>query len=200
MSYGTVIFPKVDTFSKYSNFTLEELQGAIDAEIRFMTNKFNNFRGLALCTPHDLFGRESYERIHALVNDYFNDYVESYKTKFELENLLDLKYQVETPISDTLPFLEFPYIGYTTREEVIANVNECTNLLLKYKGQILGLCLGTPIDITPRDEKQYVDGHYEPITYLEGVLDELEDSLEECLRDICGDRLVLKYWDERKQG
>lgn len=200
MSYGIVIFPKIEDFSKYSNFSIDEIRSAIDAETRFMTNKFNNFRGLALCTPYDLFGKESYERIHSLVNDYINDYVESYRTRFELCSLLDLKCQEELPTRDTVPGLEFPYLSCTTKEEVQDAINESSNSLLEIKGKILGLCLSTPIDITPRDELQYADGHYEPISYLEVELDSIEECLDDCLRDLFSEKLVLDYWDARKQG
>lgn len=208
MSYGTALFPKIEDFSNYCNLSEEELQSSIDSEVRFMTNKFNNFRGLALCTPYDLFGKDAYERICSLVDDCFNDYVESYKLNFNLSNVLDLKDQAKRiKEGDTYedgspkrPYLYFNHFIYHSREEARLLVKENTEELLKLKGRILGLCLATPIDITPRDQVQYSDGHYEPLSYLETELNYLEESLDECLRTVCVAEITEKYWDGHEEG
>jgi hypothetical protein len=208
MSYGTILYPKVEDFPKYADFTCEELQSSIDSEIRFMTNKFNNFRGLAFCTPYDIFGKDSYSRVVNLVTDSFNDYVESFRINFMLNNLLDLKDQAKRiKEGDTYddgtpkrPYLYFNHFVYHSREEALSLIEENTNELLKLKGRIIGLCLATPIDITPRDDTRYSDGHYEPISYLENELNYLEESLDDCLRAICVAEITEKYWDGHEEG
>lgn len=208
MSYGTILFPKIEDFSKHSNLTEEELQSSIDSEIRFMANKFNNFRGLAFCTPYDLFGKEAYERICLLVDDCFHEYVESYKINFELNNLLDLKDQAKNinegetyeDGTEKRPYLYFNHFVYHSKEEAHSLIEENTEELIKIKGRILGLCLATPIDITPRDQTQYSDGHYEPLSYLETELNYLEESLDDCLRTVCVAEITEKYWDGHEEG
>ena len=206
MSYGTAIYPKIEDFQSLSKLSKEELQDAIDAEVRLMTNKFNEFRALAFCTPCDVFGDKAYDKIHLLVDQYFEDYVESYATNFDLSNVLDLKEQMEYIPSDEesrddkRPYLYFNRFIYHSEWEAKNLVEENTQELLKIKGKILALCLATPIDITPRDQEQYVDGHEEPLCYLERELDALEEGLDDCLRTIYVAKIVAKYWDGHKEG
>ena len=75
MSYGTILFPKIEDFSN-CDLSPEELQSNIDAETRIMANRFNEFRALAFCTPYDTFGESAYDKIKALVNQYFEDYMD----------------------------------------------------------------------------------------------------------------------------
>lgn len=208
MSYGTIIYPKVEDFSEIANLSEEELKGSIDAEVRFMANRFNEFRALAFCTPYDTFGKEAYEKIRKLVDQYFEDYVESYAFNFKLGNILDLKEQLniinKEPVHEDgtrkvayLYFNRFTYSNvYGAESSIESNVKE----LLKIKGKILSLCLATPIDITPRDQEQYSDGHEEPLYYLSNELDALEDYLDDCLSSIHIAKMVIKYWDGHKEG
>lgn len=208
MSYGTMIFPKIEDFPELCKLTTEELQSAIDAEVRLMTNKFNEFRALTFCTPIDVFGDKAHDKIRLLVNQYFDDYVESYAANFDLSNVLDLKEQAEhITEGDTYedgtpkrPYLYFNRFIYHSAWEAKNLVEENTQELLKIKGRILALCLATPIDITPRDQEQYSDGHEEPLCYLERELDALEEGLDDCLRAIYVAKITAKYWDGHEEG
>ena len=73
-------------------------------------------------------------------------------------------------------------------------------MLSKVRSSILGVCLATPIDITPRDQVQYSDGHEEPIYYLASEMNSLEESLDECLSSICTNEWIIKYWDGHKES
>lgn len=208
MSYGTMLFPKIEDFSKLCNLSEEELQASIDSEIRLMTNKFNEFRALAFCTPHDVFGDTAYDKIKTLVNQYFDDYVESYGLHFELTQVLDLKEQAESiEEGDTCrdgspkrPYLYFNRFVYSSQYEAESLVEENTQELMKLKGRILGMCLATPIDITPRDQEKYSDGHEEPLYYIDRELNYLEESLDDCLRTIYVAKITAKYWDGHEEG
>jgi hypothetical protein len=204
MSYGTAIFPKIEDFTKYSDLSVEELRAHRDSEIRLMTNAFVELMALSLCTPFDLFGDKAYEKIKQAVSDCFCDYVESFQINFDLNNLLDLKDQGPTITKEgdleKVPYLYFNHYIYHSKEEAESAIEDSRNKLLEIQGKILGICLATPIDITPRDQTQYVDGHYEPLTYLEQEMDYLEESLEDCLHTMCVARMVAKYWDGHKEG
>lgn len=208
MSYGTSLYPKIEEFDVFKHLSNSELSDNIDSEVRFMANKFNNFRGLAFCTPYDLFGKDAYERINQLIDEYFHDYVESYKLHFMYTNVLDLREQSKyikegETYEDGTPkraYLYFNHYVYSSLDEAISMVEENTESLIKLKGRIIELCLATPIDIIPRDDTRYSDGHYEPITYLENELNYLEESLDDCLRCICVAELTSKYWDGHEEG
>lgn len=208
MSYGTILYPKIEDFPIYANLSKEELQQNIDGEIRLMANKFNEFRALAFCTPYKTFGKDAYQEIRRLVDLYFAEYVESYKTNFDLANVLDLKEQSEKITegetyddgSPKRPYLYFNRFIYHSQYEAESLVEENTEELLKIKGRILGLCLATPIDITPRDDERYSDGHEEPIYVLERELDCLEEGLDECLRTICVAHITAQFWDGHEEG
>ena len=97
MSSGITIFPKIEDFKEQQNLTIEELGASIDSETRFMANKFNELRVLALCTPKNTFETKPYDRIRDLVDYYLEAYIESYKVRFGLIKLLcylrlDLQY------------------------------------------------------------------------------------------------------------
>jgi hypothetical protein len=79
-------------------------------------------------------------------------------------------------------------------------VSGIEKVLSKLKGKIIGICLATPIDITPRDQEKYVDGHEEPLLYLETELDNIEETLDDYFKDICTIKLIIKYWDGHKEG
>lgn len=204
MSYGTAIFPKIEDFTKYSDLSIEELRDHRDSEIRLMTNAFVELRALSLCTPFNLFGDNAYRRVSQLVDGYISDFVESFQINFDLNSLLDLKDQGPTITKEgdlkKVPYLYFNHYVYHSKEEAEDAVENSIDDLLKIKSKILGICLATPIDITPRDETQYSDGHYEPLTYLEQEMDYLEESLEDCLHTMCVAKMVAKYWDGHKEG
>jgi hypothetical protein len=208
MSYGTILFPKIEDFSNLCNLSIEELQSSIDSEVRLMSNKFNEIRALAFCTPHDVFGDSAYDKIKSLVDQYLNDYIESYSSCFDLRNVLDLKEQSQRikdgdTYEDGSPkraYLYFNRFVYHSQYEAESLVKENTQELLKLKGRILGICLATPIDITPRDQTQYSDGHEEPILVLERELDYMEEALDECLRTIYVAKITAKYWDGHEEG
>ena len=98
------------------------------------------------------------------------------------------------------PYLYFNRFIYHSKWEAESLVNENTQDLLKLKGRILGICLATPIDITPRDQEKFVDGHEEPILFLERELDYMEEALDECLRTIYVAKITAKYWDGHEEG
>ena len=202
MSSGITIFPKIKDFEE-QNLTAEQLDINIDNETRFMANKFNELRALALCTPKNTFESDPYNNIKKLVDCYINAYIKSYKTRFTLIKLLDLKTQNEFITEDSLSkdsCLYFYDYHYSYLGEIGHYLNEDYINLLKIKSSILGICLATPIDITPRDQVQYSDGHEEPVYYLASEMNNLEESLDECLESICISEWIIKYWDGHKEG
>lgn len=208
MSYGTMIFPKIEDFPEYCNLDNQNLADHIDSEVRIRANKFVEFRALSLCTPYNVFGDKAYDKITKLVSDYFNDYVESYILNFNLSSVLDLKEQAsyitegETHDDGSLkrPYLYFNGYTFYSIYEAKEAVSGIERVLTKLKGKIIGICLATPIDITPRDQEKYVDGHEEPLLYLETELDNIEETLDDYLKDICTIKLIIKYWDGHKEG
>jgi len=204
MSYGTAIFPKIEDFTKYSGLSIEELRDHRDSEIRLMTNAFVELRALSLCTPFNLFGDNAYDKISYFVRGYFADYVESFQINFDLNNVIDLKDQEPTITKEgdleKVPYLYFNHYVYHSKEEAESAIEDSNNQLLEIQAKILGICLATPRDITPHDQTQYADGHYEPLTYLEQEMNYLEESLDDCLQTMCIARIVAKYWDGHKEG
>ena len=203
MSYGTYLYPKLEDFSKLYNLSIEELQASIDGEIRLMTNKFCELRALAFCTPVDTFNKDAYDKIKDKVNMCLNDYMESYAIYFDLSNVLDLKEQskyVEENKDPFVPYLFFNHYVYRSKEEAQAVLDENIQDLIKLKSRILGICLATPIDITPRDQEQYSDGHEEPVEYIGREMEYLEETLNDCLRSIYIAKITIKYWDGHKEG
>lgn len=208
MSYGTYLYPKISDFTEICDLSKEDLITNIDAEVRYRANKFNEFRALAFCTPYNTFGDKAYDRIRDLVSQYFEEYVESYNSNFNLSTVLDLKEQSETfkegdTYEDGTPkrvYLFYNRFTYSSKEEALYLIEENTQELFKIKYKLLGYALATPIDITPRDQEQYSDGHEEPIMFLEREFDYLEEALEECLRAINVAKLTIKYWDGHEEG
>lgn len=195
MSCGTTIYPKIEDFKEYSNLSLEELAACVDSETRYMANKFNLFRALALATPRNLFDKDAYNQISSLVADYFDDYIESYRECFISNIVSALKED-----SEENPCYYFYDIEAKSKEYVLEAIKEANINLFRVKSKILGLCLATPIDITPRDQPQYVDGHYDPISYLDIELNYLEEAMDSYLHEICANEMIIKYWDGHKQN
>ena len=196
MSSGTIVYPKIEDYKNLNRYSDEELQSTSDTEVRIRTNRFVELRALAFATPHKLFGEKAYDKIRDLVDSYFNEFVESYKLWFDIGIILELRSQLKGYKN---PYIYLKHIGYRNIWEVKEELKSNKQYLIKLKSKIYGLCLATPIDITPRDQEQYVDGHEEPIYYLERELDDLEDSLEECLTTINTLELLIKYWDGHEQ-
>ena len=208
MSYGTILYPKIEDFPDYCNLSQEELVSKMDAEVRLMTNEFNEFRALAFCTPYDTFGDDAYNKIRTEVDKHFDAYVKSYNIHCDVSDVLDIKEQAESIKEDDKydngtprrPYLYFNRFIYHSQYEAKSLVEENGRELLKIKGRILALCLATPIDITPRHQEQYSDGQYEPLYYLERELDALEEGLNDCLHAIYVARITAKYWDGHEEG
>lgn len=195
MSSGIIIFPKIEDYNK-------GIDSNIDNETRFMANAFNELRAIAFCTPKNAFSHNAYEEVKKLVDYYFESYVESFKERFTAIKVLDLKTQTEFITKDSLsksPYLYFNGYHYTDLDETKQGLSEGLVLLSGIKSRILGMCLATPIDITPRDQVQYSDGHEEPLYYVDREMSSLEESLDECLQDLCITEWIIKYWDGHQE-
>ena len=195
MSCGTTIYPKIEDFKEHSSLSLEELSACIDSETRYMNNKFNLFRALALATPRNVFDQDAYNKINDLVTDYFDDYIESYKNCFISNIVSALKED-----SEEKPCYYFYDTVYASKQYAVQAIQDINKRLFELRSKILGICLATPIDITPRDQPQYVDGHYDPISYLDSELNYIEESLDEHLHDLCTVEMIVKYWDGHKKS
>ena len=207
MSYGITIYPKIEDFPNTVALSTTQLQNASEGSTKLEASIFVEIRALAFCTPYNLFGKDAYFRIDQEVNQYIDDYIKSYEFGFEASHVLDLKeqsakinegdvYNDGTPKRPFLFFNRFTYDTIWQAKETLKDLEKSLNLL---KGRIKGLCYATPIDITPRDQEQYSDGHEEPLYYLERELDSLEDSVNDCLYNICATKLIIKYWDGHKK-
>ena len=203
MDCGTIIYPKPLDFPILMD--VQTTQRAIDTQVREMTKDFGVFRTFSVCTPRDI-SENPLKEVTEEVEKAFRKYVSAYEMMQDLQDAIDIyNQQLEIESNPTyendspkLPFFYYAGFLYSLKEEAEADLLEKTNELSKIKARILGICLSTPIDITPRDITKYVDGHYEPIYYLESELNYQEDALEQCLQEIRTIKLIIKYWDERK--
>lgn len=187
MSWGTTIYPKIEDFATY-NISAEQLQNLINGNTIRMSNIFVELRALSLCTPYDTFGKDAYDKICGLVDNYFDEFTYLYKTSFDAENVSEMN---DFPKKGLL----FDNTSYASLDMAKMYLSDLKNELSQLKGKILGLCLATPIDITPRDQTQYVDGHEEPLYYLEVEFNSLEEAVEDVIHNICVTELIIKYWD-----
>lgn len=201
MSYGTMIYPKLEDFPKYNSLSEDEITSNIDSEVRFITNKLSELRALILCTPYNVFGDKAYERMRDLVYQYFDEIIESYIIKFELESVLDLKGQEDASSEDdAIPYLYFKNFSYPTKWVAEADYNDNLKALAETKGKVLGLCLATPIDVTPKSDERYSDGYQEPIYYLMQEFNCIEDAIDDYLEHVCTSKLIIKFWDGHEEG